>query len=89
MKWEIKQKELTNGWEKWFAWKPTRIGNKLIWLEFIYRKGRWIPLSPKKNKWDYKESIFDVLKEKSLGDIAKNSNSETDQAPAGSSFSGH
>ena len=26
-------------WHKWFAWWPTYIGNELVWLETIERRG--------------------------------------------------
>jgi hypothetical protein len=66
-----KEKAALSMWHKKFAWLPTRMDhdiNKVIWLEFILRKGKvckyihglfgpiiiW--------EWAYVESTFDVLK---------------------------
>ena len=57
-------------WHKKFAWLPTRMDhdiNKVVWLEFILRKGRMQTMrgvfSPViRWKWTYVESTFDVLK---------------------------
>ena len=32
MRWSI------NRWKRWFAWYPVRVGDDIVWLEWIERK---------------------------------------------------
>ena len=27
---------------RWFAWRPVRVGDKIVWLEHVEREGRYI-----------------------------------------------
>ena len=29
-------------WRRWFAWRPVRVGDKIVWLEYIEREGWYI-----------------------------------------------
>lgn len=52
-----------NPWKKWFAWRPVKIKNKIVWLKIVYR--REIPKTYSTyDDWTRYEygNIFDVLK---------------------------
>jgi len=45
-------------WHKWFAWFPIRIGkkkNRLIWLEYVMRRGEyWTSWGEDGYTWEYR-----------------------------------
>lgn len=34
----VSEKSLNKDWYKWYAWYPIIVKNKLVWLEWVYRK---------------------------------------------------
>jgi len=54
MKWKTRYAKAVEterrGWVKWFAWKPVRISDRMVWLETIERRfdAIWFV-------WDYRE----------------------------------
>jgi hypothetical protein len=67
---EIEKEEFSK-WHKKFAWLPVRMDSdisKIVWLEFVLRKGkidRWSS-GDLHWKWSYVESTFDILKNPDL-----------------------
>lgn len=66
-----KERDALSMWHKKFTWLPTRMDNdvtKVIWCEFILRKGKACQYirgtfgTKIKWEWRYVESTFDVLK---------------------------
>lgn len=60
----------TKDWKRWFAWKPTVIKDKTVWLEFVYRRGYRIDLRTHligrepmvgKWQWEYADDLFEIL----------------------------
>jgi hypothetical protein len=39
-----------NPWQSWFAWRPVRIGEHLVWLEYVLRRSNDDPYSI---GWEY------------------------------------
>jgi hypothetical protein len=69
MKWSSNKFKYED-WHKWFAWHPVKLENgDKIWLEFVLRKQRdlsieydWFERVMFMPYFDYKESVFDLLK---------------------------
>ncbi len=48
-------------WQKWFAWHPVKLNNKLVWFKFVYRR-RIVYTIKGGEKFEY-GTLFDMLKE--------------------------
>ena len=48
----------TNPWEPWYAWRPVRVGRKVMWRKWIYRRH---VLSPGGGFYQY-GTEFDVMR---------------------------
>jgi hypothetical protein len=58
-------------WHTWYAWHPVKTSSGWIWLKYVCRKG----ISQQQisghtgmyieavRRWEYKETIFDILKD--------------------------
>jgi hypothetical protein len=52
-------------WHKWFAWHPVTIDNQKFWLCVVYRRRQWSSAlgRPDNSFWQYRATIFDLMKE--------------------------
>ena len=61
---DSEQPDPINQWEKWFAWHPVIIDNRIYWLKSVYRSSYRYPAGIS-NKGPYTYgTILDVLKDK-------------------------
>jgi hypothetical protein len=40
--WPVKVERMGE-WHRWFAWHPVRVGERMHWLEFVLRRGGYMP----------------------------------------------
>jgi hypothetical protein len=45
-------------WHNWFAWRPVRIGNEMVWLEIVQRKAETVK---RPRVWTYRTKPFKGL----------------------------
>lgn len=60
---QVYRKVITFPWEKWFAWYPIKVNNKIVWLKTIYRRSIFSYVDM--DDWQRYEygTLFDILKE--------------------------
>jgi hypothetical protein len=60
----------TKEWHHWFAWKPTKIGDKTVWFKKIFRRGYRYDLrthliggGPALSgwNWEYAENLYEMI----------------------------
>lgn len=44
-------------WHRWFAWYPVQVGLQWVWLEMVWRRGRYTDLAGKTVRWDYEHAM--------------------------------
>lgn len=42
-------------WHEWFAWHPVRVGDSMVWLEYVERKRQ--ALCP--SYWEYRDVVHE------------------------------
>lgn len=59
MKWSrlnpSERRKTRETWHRWFAWHPVQIGDHMVWLEPVERKGVMFVGSSCFWEWDYRE----------------------------------
>lgn len=57
-------KNQSQPWESWFAWKPVKANNKWVWCRKIYRRRQYsrLLLFDEGWEWTYTANIFEILK---------------------------
>ena len=50
--WGAKQQRL-GCWHEWFAWRPVRVGERIVWLERIERQGFFRRCGEMEGRWEY------------------------------------
>lgn len=83
---ELKRERYLTQWHPFFCLIPRRVGDEIVWLEHVQRKGRWHEgwYDPGYWEWEYRIPIITrFLEDKEAFEQQRNQNEQPGNPPHG------